>query len=46
MDRATIEAKLAGVIDEASKNLFEAKISGGRRPMPQLTFNRLILGYL
>jgi hypothetical protein len=43
VDRASIEAKLTGIIDEASKNMFEARISGGHRPTPQLTFNRLIL---
>jgi hypothetical protein len=42
-DRSTIETKLTSIIDEASKNMFEAKISGGHRQTPQLTFNRLIL---
>jgi neutral ceramidase len=42
-DRNTIDAKLTSVIKEASERMFEAKISGGNRPTPQLTFNRLII---
>jgi hypothetical protein len=41
-DRETIDAKLTSIIDEASKNMFEASLSGGNRPTPQLTFNRLV----
>jgi len=42
-DRNTIEEKLTKVIREASDNMFDAKISGGHRPTPQMTFNRLVL---
>ncbi|GHV08999.1 hypothetical protein FACS1894160_4200 [Bacteroidia bacterium] len=42
-DRNIIEDKLTEAIDKAAKNMFEAKLSGGNRPTPQLTFNRLIV---
>jgi hypothetical protein len=42
-DRETIDAKLTAIIDEASKNMFVANLSGGNRQTPQLTFNRLVL---
>jgi hypothetical protein len=41
--REWTEAKFTQLIDEASKNMFEAKISGGHRSFPQLSFNRLIV---
>jgi hypothetical protein len=42
-DRNTIADKLTEAIDKASKNMFEAKLSGGNRSIPQLTFDRLIV---
>ncbi|MDR1557628.1 MAG: family 43 glycosylhydrolase [Tannerellaceae bacterium] len=42
-DRNTIDAKLETVLGEASGNMFVARIAGGNRPTPQLTFNRLIV---
>lgn len=41
--REWTEAKFTQLIDEASKNMFEAKISGGHRSFPSLSFNRLIV---
>jgi hypothetical protein len=41
-DRAAIDERLTSVIDEAARNMFDAKLSGGHRATPQLTFNRLI----
>lgn len=38
-----MEKQIFSVMDEAAKNMFEAKISGGYRNFPQLSFNRLIL---
>ena len=43
LTRTIIEAKITAIIKEASENMFEAKISGGHRTTPQLTFNRLII---
>jgi hypothetical protein len=37
------EEKFTRLIDEASKNMFEAKLSGGHRSFPSLSFNRLIV---
>ncbi len=42
-DEAWLDEQLTKVLDEASKNMFEAKISGGHREFPQLAFNRLIV---
>ncbi|MDR2499234.1 MAG: neutral/alkaline non-lysosomal ceramidase N-terminal domain-containing protein [Tannerellaceae bacterium] len=42
-DRNKIAAQLTEVIDRAAANMFEARISGGHRATPQLTFNRLIV---
>jgi len=42
-DRNTIEEKLTTVLKNASDRMFDAQISGGNRPTPQLTFNRLII---
>jgi hypothetical protein len=41
--REFTEAKFTQLMDEASKNMFEAKISGGHRSFPSLAFNRLIV---
>ncbi|MDR3251870.1 MAG: neutral/alkaline non-lysosomal ceramidase N-terminal domain-containing protein, partial [Tannerella sp.] len=41
--REWTEEKFTALIDQASKNMFEAKISGGHRSFPQLSFNRLIV---
>lgn len=38
-----MEKQITSVLKEASENMFEAKISGGYRYFPQLSFNRLIL---
>lgn len=38
-----LDEQLTKVMSEASKNMFEAKISGGHRTFPQLAFNRLIV---
>jgi len=37
------EQKFAQLLEDASKNMFEAKISGGHRSFPSLAFNRLIV---
>jgi hypothetical protein len=42
-DRDNIEARLTECVAQAVGNMFEAKISGGNRQTPQLTFNRLII---
>ncbi|MDR0750847.1 MAG: family 43 glycosylhydrolase [Tannerellaceae bacterium] len=42
IDRNSIEAKLEAVLGEAAAGMFVARISGGHRTTPQLTFNRLI----
>jgi GH43 family beta-xylosidase len=42
-DKAQIDAQLTAAIDDAAANMFEARISGGHRTTPQLTFNRLII---
>ncbi len=42
-DPARTEALFTEVIDKASKSMFEARISGGHRTFPQLSFNRLIV---
>ncbi|MDR2057959.1 MAG: hypothetical protein LBP83_06720 [Dysgonamonadaceae bacterium] len=42
-ERKWLEDKLAAAVSEASKNMFEARISGGYRTFPQLSFNRLII---
>lgn len=42
-DASRTEALFTQVIDLASKNMFEARISGGHRTFPQLSFNRLIV---
>lgn len=41
--REWTEEKFTRLIDEASKNMFEAKLSGGHRSFPSLSFNRLIV---
>ena len=38
-----LEQQVMTVMEKASKNMFEARISGGHRYFPQLSFNRLIL---
>ena len=38
-----LEKQLTAVVKGASDNMFEARISGGHRYFPQLSFNRLIL---
>ena len=42
-EAARTEALFTEAIDKASKSMFEAKISGGQRVFPQLSFNRLIV---
>lgn len=42
-ETAWTEERFTKIIDEASKNMFEARISGGHRSFPQLSFNRLIV---
>ncbi|GHT47009.1 hypothetical protein FACS189440_06340 [Bacteroidia bacterium] len=37
------EANFTKVLDEASKNMFDATLSGGHRSFPSLSFNRLIV---
>jgi hypothetical protein len=37
------EAQFTRLLDEASKNMFEATFSGGHRSFPSLAFNRLIV---
>ncbi|MDR1408530.1 MAG: hypothetical protein LBJ23_10885 [Tannerella sp.] len=41
--REWTEEKFTRLIDEASKNMFEARLSGGHRSFPSLSFNRLIV---
>jgi hypothetical protein len=41
--REWTEANFTRLVDEASANMFEARISGGHRSFPQLSFNRLIV---
>jgi len=41
--REWTEAKFTQLIEEASRNMFEAKLSGGHRSFPSLSFNRLIV---
>jgi hypothetical protein len=38
-----LEKQITAVVKKASENMFEARISGGHRYFPQLSFNRLIL---
>ncbi|MDR3252275.1 MAG: hypothetical protein LBT35_01740 [Tannerella sp.] len=38
-----LEQQVIKSVEQASANMFEAKISGGHRYFPQLSFNRLIL---
>lgn len=38
-----LEKQIVSVMEEATKNMFETKISGGYRNFPQLSFNRLII---
>ncbi|MDR2843750.1 MAG: hypothetical protein LBV57_03790 [Candidatus Symbiothrix sp.] len=38
-----LESRITSVLEQASKSMFEARISGGYRYFPQLSFNRLIL---
>lgn len=42
-DAKWTEEQLEKAMDAASKNMFEARISGGHRSFPQLAFNRLIV---
>jgi len=41
--REWLEEQVLSVMEQASQNMFEARISGGHRYFPQLSFNRLIL---
>ncbi|MDR0395033.1 MAG: hypothetical protein LBH77_07755 [Tannerella sp.] len=38
-----LEKQLVAVVQQADGNMFEARISGGYRTFPQLSFNRLVL---
>jgi hypothetical protein len=38
-----LEERILSAMETASKNMFEARISGGHRYFPQLSFNRLVL---
>ncbi|MDR1153198.1 MAG: hypothetical protein LBL04_00685 [Bacteroidales bacterium] len=38
-----LEKQITAVVKKASESMFEARISGGHRYFPQLSFNRLIL---
>jgi hypothetical protein len=42
-EREWLEEKLTSVVNEAAKNMFTARIAGGHRTFPQLSFNRLIV---
>jgi len=41
--KSMVEEKMMGLLDEATKNMFPAKISAGHRSFPQYTYNRLII---
>lgn len=42
-EKSWLEDKLTQVLERASKDMFETRISAGHRTFPQLSFNRLIV---